>query len=189
MLPSPRLITIYSTSTPSLAYSLTSISNLSTTYVAVGFTKLRLCFTQPSGSSTSMPSSSSSAFLRFVASQCKYCKLCRGAGLRATLSGGAANHRTSFVSGSRSKCLARGPEISSHFNKNNDDVVRTGLCRKLLHVCVCSQHGSTSSCRHNRPVFCPRLAFGRLGVVGNRLRRSTWNVRRADADIQSFART
>jgi hypothetical protein len=29
------------------------------------------------------------------------------------LSGGAANHRTSFVSGSRSKCLAGGPEMSS----------------------------------------------------------------------------
>ena len=90
------------------SYSLTSINSFSTISVAVRLTILRVTLTLSSGPSTSMLSSSS-AFLRFIASQCKYSKLCLGAGLRAMLSGGAANHRTSFVSGSRSKCLAGRP--------------------------------------------------------------------------------
>lgn len=97
--------------TLSLLYSPISISAFSTLSAAVRFTELR-ARSALSSPSTSILSPSSTLF-RFVASQCKYCKLYLGAGFRATLSGGAANHRTSFVSGSRSKCLAGGPEMSS----------------------------------------------------------------------------
>lgn len=74
-------------------------NSFSTVSVAVPFPELRARFAR-----SSSPSSSP---LRFVASQCKYSKLYRGPGFRAMLSGGAANHSTSFVSGSRSKCFAK----------------------------------------------------------------------------------
>jgi hypothetical protein len=89
----------------------TSINSFSTVSAAVRLTELRTHSARSSPSTSIL--SPSSTLLRFVASQCKYCRLYLGAGFRATLSGGAANQRTSFVSGSRSKCLAGCPEMSS----------------------------------------------------------------------------
>jgi len=97
------------------SYSPISINPFDTVSVAVRLTGLSSPFS-PSSPSTSIPSTSS-VLLRFVASQCRYCRLYLGAGFRATLSGGAANHRTSFVSGSRSKCLAICPGLSLKKNK------------------------------------------------------------------------
>lgn len=88
------------------SHSPVSINTFSTISVAVRATDPRARFPR-SSSSTSIPSPSSVP-LRFFASQCKYSRLYRGAGFRAVFRGGAANHRTSFVSGSRSKCLAEG---------------------------------------------------------------------------------
>jgi len=76
-------------------------------FPATSATPLPLLLLTPSiSSSTSPPFSCPDTGFRFAARNCRYARLCRGPLARAILRGGAANHKTSFVSGSRSKSLA-----------------------------------------------------------------------------------
>ena len=60
----------------------------------------------PSTSVSSHSSTLPASLFHFIARKCRYAKLCFGLTAWTTFIGGLENHSTSFVTGSRSKCLA-----------------------------------------------------------------------------------
>src|SRR5258708_2903071 len=74
--------------------------------VTVGVTIIRVRFDGFLSSSTLSLSPSAVTFFRFAAINWRYPRLCRGPLGLGWFNGGAANHKTSLVSGSRSNNLA-----------------------------------------------------------------------------------
>jgi len=92
-------------STESMTYLIFSTTCLIVS-VTVGMTVIRVRFGGFLSSSISLLSPSVIAFFRFAAINWRYARLCRGPLGLGWFNGGAANHKTSLVSGSRSNNLA-----------------------------------------------------------------------------------